>query len=236
MTCSVTVFKEKIDEFVAKNWRVKQVGNYYVYGRSQQLVRLPNDISPQLGRLLGIIYGDGSFSHRRLTITDRELIFHTSVLRKMFGDLFNVTPNIFHDEKRNTYYSHTKSKLLLNYFEKIMGVPTGQLRNAVIPNWCDTVDISFRRAMVGGLFDAESHVRARQAEIDFTTTSSHIFNFCEKILSFTNISFSVRERARRKHIEYEINIYGKDDLIQFVSLIGFSHPTKIVQISRVWSH
>ena len=184
-------------------------------------------------RLLGIIHGDGNTSYKRLLITDMSEEFHKNVILPMVEKAFSVKMNIFHDVNRNSYYSHTKKKVVYGFFTDNLQVPKGAVREQLfIPKVLKEADFALQREYVGGLYDAEGCVKSRQAEINFSTTSKVIYDFVRSILVKSDIKFSIYIRQRRIKPEYEIYIYGKDDLMRFNELIKFKHPRKERELSK----
>ena len=86
--------------------------------------------NPKLFRLLGILHGDGSLSGNRVTVTDKHREFH-EVLAGIFQDIFHYKPTIYRDRSKNTFYTYTKKKEIVNFFLNIFGAAS--LRKATIP-------------------------------------------------------------------------------------------------------
>jgi len=184
-------------------------------------------------RLLGIIHGDGNTSRGRLNITDMSEEYHKNVLAPMFLKAFNVKMNVFHEIQRNSYSSHTKRRNVYNFFTDTLQVPKGAVRNQLfVPAFVKSASIYLQREYVGGLYDAEGSVRRRQAEIYFSITNKEIYEFVKTVLKSAQIGFSIYERHRNIKPEYEIYIYGKDDLMRFNKLIKFEHPDKIKELLK----
>jgi len=120
-------------------------------------------------------------SSRRILVSDESLSFHRDVLRPTFQKLFGVQTNIFHDKNRNTYYSHLKNSVLYDFLTEVMEIPKGSVRNGLrFPAYINGLELPFRAEYVGGLYDAESHVKKRQAEIDFSSTCGEIQHSSER--------------------------------------------------------
>ncbi len=191
----------------------------------EQIVGDPSR-SRKLARLLGIIHGDGNASYGRILITDKHKNFH-EVLRGLFIDVFQITPSLYNDKKRNTFYTYTKNRMVYRIFTEKLSVNKGSVRKRItIPSFIRDNDITIQREYVGGLFDAEASVKKRQAEIAFSNTSEQLFEYVKETLTKTAIRFSTNIRHRRNTPEYEIYIYGKTNLRLFQEKIGFTHPKK----------
>ncbi len=189
-------------------------------------VRLPTKITPELCRLIGLLHGDGNMSGRRVLLTDQNKEFHL-VIRRIFKSVFGITPNLFHDKGRNSYYSHTKSADVYRFLTEVMEVPQGAVRHKLrAPAYMKKLGLRLQGEYVGGLFDAEGCVKSRQAELNISITSKSVFQYIGRFLRKINVSYSEYIRRRHEKPEYEIYIYGKDDLRKFARHVSFNHPLK----------
>jgi len=193
--------------------------------------KLPKRITKNLCRIIGIIHGDGNMSLSRILITDKCRDYHIKVLHRLFKDVFNLELNLFHDKNRNSYYSHVKNKKVYNYLTETLEIPKGSVRNGLrVPEYLKKLPTYLKASYISGLFDAESYISKRQAEINFSTTCQDIFEFIKKFLEERQIKFSSRIRDRRKNREYEIYIYGRNNIKNLLRVIKFKHPDKLSQL------
>lgn len=206
----------------------RRVRNLMKKGRKKPLlkVRLPTKITPDLCRLLGLLHGDGNMSGGRVLLTDQNREFHKTI-GGIFKSVFGLSPNIFHDINRNTHYSHTKSVLVYRFLNEVMEVPKGAVRqNLRVPAYMEKLGRHLQAEYVGGLFDAEGCVKRRQAELNISTTSKSVFEFLGEFLGGIGVDYSKYIRKRHINPEYELYIYGKDDLHKFARYVSFRHPSK----------
>lgn len=211
-----------------------RVRNLMRKGRKKPLlkVHLPTSVTPELCRLLGILHGDGNMSSGRILFTEQSREFHKSI-RRAFRSVFGVNLNTFHDVNRNTYYSHTKSVLAYRFLVEVMEVPKGAVRqNLHVPSYMKKLSRSLQAEYVGGLFDAEGCVKKRQAELNISTTSKSVFEFLGEFLSSIGVGYSNYTRTRYKNPEYEIYIYGKNDLQKFARHVSFKHQSKKRRLAK----
>ncbi len=217
----------RLSQFLHSHLDIVSENGRYFRPRSLYPIQLPSEFDESLCRLIGWIHGDGNMSYRRILITDECLDFHQDVLRPTFARLFGVAPNIYHDRARNTFYTHLKSSILYDFMTQALEVPSGSVRNKLkVPSYIKELNLKLRSAYVGGLYDAEGHVKKRQAEIDFSTTCKDIQVTVNDVLSASGINHTLYSRSRRPNEEHEIYIYGKDDLRRFEDCIQFTHPIK----------
>jgi intein-encoded DNA endonuclease-like protein len=97
-----------------------------------------------------------------------------------------------------------------------------------LPSYLPKLKQTKQAHYIAGLYDAEGHIKKRQVEIDFSITSKPVWKFIQAFLKTTAIQYSplVRERKGRKKI-FEIYIYGKKDVRNFVKTIPIQHPAKV---------
>lgn len=188
---------------------------------------IPKDFSEDLCWLLGLLHGDGNMSSGRILFCDKDERFHKVVTQRVFRRVFGISLNLFHDVKRNSFYSHVKNKQIFAFLTRVLQVPSGAVRNQLrVPTFLNALSDSLKAAYVAGLFDAEGSVRFRQAELHIPITSKEIWSFVCRFLDAHAIACSPRIRRRRKRAEYEIYVYGKTRLKHFSDLVPIRHPRK----------
>ena len=223
-----------VDEFLSRRPLVQSIGGLFYLKRSPAPVKLPREYTPELCRIVGIMHGDGNMSGRRILVTDSLKDYHIFVVQPLFMGLFNVKLNLFQDRNRNSYYSHTKNSLLYDYFTEVLEIPKGSVRSSLkLPSYIESFSDESKAAYIGGLYDSEGSIKSRQAEIDFSITCRSISDFISKFLKEQGIGISTPVRNRLgRDTEYEIRIYGRDDLKRFSEVITFLHPDKNKKLSN----
>lgn len=197
-----------------------------VFQKRKKRIRLPKIWTCELAWLLGLMHGDGNTSGKRLLFTDKCKKFQ-EVIHRVFKKIFGVQLNLFHDKNRHSYYSHTKNRLLYAFFTETLEVPKGAVRkNLKIPKFVKRFNSKLKAAYICGLFDAEGSVRKRQAQVSFYTTTKELFEFVGNFLKNKKIEFSTYTRKRGKKKEFEIHVYGRDDLARFNKFVELKHPEK----------
>ena len=230
--------ERRVDSFLQKHYNEFTClpSREYVTKRGKQRFRLPKRFTKELARLLGLLHGDGNMSGNRILFTDKCKPFHAKI-RALFRKEFGLTLNLFEDRLRNSCYSHTKNKVIYEFFVEVLEAPRGAVRaNLRIPKFIWDWSDELKSAYVGGLFDAEGSVSKRQAEIGFYSTSEELFDFVKAFLQRSGISFSVYRRRRHKNEEFEIHVYGKDDLKRFAREVDFFHPEKKKRLALFLRH
>ena len=197
------------------------------------IVKLPKKYSVNLFRLIGIIHGDGNMSFNRIHISDKSLDYHKMVLQPLFMKLFNLRLNLYRDKGRNSYYSHIKNKVVYKFLTDECLIPKGAVRkNIMIPIYFSKVKDKLIASYIGGIYDSESYVSKRQAEIGFSTTSKVVYDLIKRFLNKKEIKNSYRIRLRRENPEYEIQLYGRDNISKFLKVVKIKHPDKISRLKQ----
>lgn len=226
----------QVDRFLGEHDEIRVENGWCCRPRSKR-VRLPAKLDTDLCRLLGLLHGDGNLSGHRVLFTDECLEFHRRELHPLFKRVFGIQLHLFHDVARRSYYSHVKNRTLYGYLTEVLEVSAGAVRNGlVVPSCLEDADLECRSAYVGGLFDAEGWVSARQAEIGFSTTCESIFELAQEVIGEQGVDFSATVRRRRKNPEHEIHVYGKDDVERFQKRIAFFHPAKKSRLAHFLHH
>ena len=195
---------------------------------------MPLKESESLLRILGIMHGDGNMSGSRILISENDINF-VKKISLLFKKLFGLTPNIFHDKGRNSYYCHIKNSVTYRYFTDVLEIPKGAVRpRLTLPSYLKKLKLKLQKEYVGGLYDAEGWLTTRQAHIGFSIVNKEIRNFISSILKKCGIKHSISFRDRRENMEYELHIYGKSNLKKFQEQISFEHPAKIAKISKFY--
>ena len=227
--------EKELQYFLQQHPEIEQKNGEFRCRNSPHWVKLPKEFSPSLCRLLGVLHGDGNMSNSRVLVSDRCREYH-EVIRGLFEKVFGVTPNVFHDKNRNSYYSHFKRKAVYLFLTEVLEVSRGAVRkNLSPPSYEKSWDGELKGSYFGGLLDSEGHVGKLQAKVNFSTTSKPVFDFVCEFLSQNNIKFGSYQRTRRKGNEFEVNVYGKENIGRLLKCSSFQHPEKIARLESVLS-
>ncbi|MHA1196518.1 MAG: LAGLIDADG family homing endonuclease [Promethearchaeota archaeon] len=184
--------------------------------------------------------GDGNFSDeddKRILITDKCKEYHKNVIIPLAKYLFNLDFNLYPDGNRNSYYSHKKSSVLYRFFIPSLGFRPGSVRKQIIneiPEYLYDLDVYQKAHVIAGLFDAESKVSLKQAQIDFSISSRPIWEYIYQFLDYVGIKYSLpgRREGRRPSGEYEICITGRYNIEIFLDFVPMKHPEKIKRLKK----
>ena len=158
----------RLARFLENHPEIIKINGKFRCKNSPHLVKLPKTFSKDLCRLLGIIHGDGNMSGSRILVTDKSKDYH-NVIKYLFEKVFGITPNLFHDKNRNSYYSHIKRKVVYMFLTEVLEVPKGSVRKNLSPaSFVKKWNAELKGSYLGGLFDSEGHVSKLQAKINFS--------------------------------------------------------------------
>jgi hypothetical protein len=222
-------------KFLQKNKDIKQQNSLYYCRGSRYRVRLPTKLNNDLCRFIGIMHGDGNLSYKRILITDKKKKYHEEVVKPLVEILFNLPLNLFHDENRSSYYSHIKSSVLYRYLIEVLEFQPGSVRCSLtkLPSYLYQLKLENQAYYIAGLYDSEGSIKKRQIEIDFAITTKPIWHFIQTFLRRNGIKFSTRVRTRKKWLpNYEIYIYGREEVTKFTQTVPLLHPAKLKRLER----
>ena len=128
-------------------------------------ITIPHYLTSEIAYLIGIHIGDGSMNIYKnvdylITYTGHlidEKEFHENTIAKLFKELFNKETKITYDKRRKhsclrTYF---RSKAILTFFNKTIGLPLGTKENCNIPKIIENSNIKIKKAFLKGLADTE---------------------------------------------------------------------------------
>jgi hypothetical protein len=221
------VLELRVKKFLGTNQDVIKKKRGFTCSKSPYYVKLPSKESENLFRLMGVIHGDGNMSRKRILITEKDK-GHVDTIVSLFENVFAIATNIFYDKRRNSYYCHLKNSIIYRYLVEVLEVPKESVRaNLKLPTFMKQLEFVFQKAYVGGLYDAEGWVTKRQAHVGLSISNKEIRDFVSYVLDKCDIKHSVNLRNRRSKMEYEVHVYGKENLKKFQKQISFTHPTKV---------
>ena len=119
----------------------------------------------------------------------------------------------------------------------MLEVPKGSVRKGLsLVSYIGLWDTTLKASYIAGLFDSEGHVGKSQAKISFSITSKEIFDFVKQFLSENKIKVSTYIRTRHEKPEYELYIYGKENIQNFLKLVNFLHSDKVSRLKSFSFH
>ncbi|MHA1581159.1 MAG: LAGLIDADG family homing endonuclease [Candidatus Baldrarchaeia archaeon] len=206
----------------------------YLIGVERKDVRIPKITSPELCQIVGYFIGDGNVGKNYIAFEDenREVLeFYNELIQKVFG----TRGRIFKDKNENQYVLTVCSKRLSLFFK---GLGIG-IREKQIPKLFHKVERKSLAALLRGLFDAEGMVRKKPNEVILTSGHRRILETVRLLLLRFGIVSGIYAMKRTdkissgaKDYSYALIISG-EDLLEFKSKVGFSHPEKKKKLEQI---
>lgn len=220
---------------------------------------LPNNLSPNLAYLCGVMIGDGSIYCREakndyvincVGNPQDEKRFYTDVLGPCFKRVFGFLPNIKEQDSGITFGFRIYSKALFEYFTKVMGLPSGKKYSSLkIPDALK-IDNVFLINCIKGIIDTDGSIAFKKKYrtkpyypvISLSSKSKSLIKDVAKELK--KYGFKIVETYDYKLIDNRIKngftvinrieLNGKDNLKRWLSIIGFSSPKHLAKIEKYW--
>lgn len=160
-------------------------------------VKIPNEMTEKLAEETGIHIGDGNLN-ASLTkegynsyrygvsgdLTD-ELIYHQEHIKKLIEEIYNITPNILKREDKNNIETYCRSRAVVEFKNKFLGLPVGSKLTIKIPKLI-LGSKKFQINCMVGIIDTDFSITENMA-ISGKLNSLLVIKEMDKILSANNI-------------------------------------------------
>jgi hypothetical protein len=214
---------------------------------------LPAFLSVELAEFIGIMIGDGHLSLTKRsnylikTFIQSQIIIsgnceesqYLNHVCKLFTLLFNCMPKYRRDKRSKSVLLTVRSKGLLQFLNKICGVPTGRKTYTVqIPSLIKEADLPFKFAFLRGLADTDFSVCFKKKSIrghnypviKVSFASKKLVQDLEKLFCELGYSFCTCYDTLQSDIRFQpkpmhqIYLNGKVNLLKWYMEIGFAQP------------
>jgi|TARA_Y100000310_G_C20690313_1_gene821781 intein/homing endonuclease len=221
-------------------------------------IKLPNNLTPKLAEIIGIILGDGHIEcGKKYSQTTMYLIniagsvsedkaYYTNHINPIFLDIFNT---------QFTISSRRNDELVLNLYSKAIatffvnqGIKAGSKvdENFVPENILNSRE-NIKKGFLRGIFDTEGSmtfkkdyfgkhskplISLKMKSINFILQLKELlieFDFDPKIYKEEYFD----KRSNKVSIRYKIDLVGKKKLKRFLKLIGFRNPRHLIKV-EIW--
>ncbi len=204
------------------------------------------NLIPPLCEVIGAFIGDGFFNcyknksyHMEFSGDSRyDLNYYQNVIIPTIKEFFpNVNPKIYKVKKRNSIRIIFYSKEIFTFWKDFLGFKPGVKTYTVkIPQVIIESGGEYMRATIRGIFDTDGCVffdRRKSYANPYPRINLHIANkeLSEQIISFLSQDFKLYHAYDEKRQIYKIEIYGKEQLKKWISLIGFSNQRHLKRIA-----
>jgi hypothetical protein len=167
-------------------------------------IKIPEKIDEKLAEETGIHIGDGnlyvstsegkfkSYSYGITGDLTDEYLYHKIYIKQLIKDIYNLDTSIIRRENKNSVESRCKSKAIVTFKNKILGLPVGSKKGIKIPKEI-LKDSEFQKRCVVGIIDT-----------DFSITKS--LAITGKLHSL-NIIRDMKKIFDKNKIDYVVTIY-----------------------------
>lgn len=210
-------------------------------------MKIPKKVTPDLAYISGVLAGDGSISVREekydyclkcVGNPKNEKKFYSLILKKLFKKVFDIDikPKLY--DSKTTYGFCIWSKSLINFLNQKLDIPIGskydklkihstfKKSNNLVKNYiqgladtdfCLSLKRRYRKAQYYPVIEGVSKSKKFMKEI------SNELKKMELNVSESEIS-TYDERVKKKIKVSRIDIYGHNELVKWMKLIGFRNP------------
>lgn len=224
-------------------------------------IKLPESLTPELAEFIGIMVGDGHLGYYPGLSTSGHKIVRSDVriacnkneqqymdyIRNLFHSLFHIVLSYEPDPRSETVILRANSKIIVQYINKICGIPINRKTNVVaIPEMIKISNNNIQYAFLRGLVDTDFTLTFQNR-----TNKGHNYplikgNFKSKILVqdlevlFEELGFKCSAcydliRPDKRFGPTIINgifLYGKKNFEKWVKNIGFSNQKFLRKVEK----
>lgn len=136
---------------------------------TKRRVKIPKEMTKELAEETGIHIGDGNlyiltdkkgFKSYRYGISGNlidEYIYHAEHISRLMKKIYNLFPYLLKREKKNCIESTYKSKAIVQFKSKILGLPIGPKKDIEIPKEI-IKDDEFQKKCIIGIIDTDFNI------------------------------------------------------------------------------
>jgi len=183
-------------------------------------VRVPDETTPRLGRLLGLLVGDGHVSrssgHVGFTTGDRD---KAESFARLVTELFGVSPSVEEDGSRWRVYVYSLS--LVDLFADGFGLPVGDSSaEKAVPEHVLRSPKEVVVAFLRGLFDSDGY--AGDQGVILSTKSEGLSKSVQLLLANLGV---LSRRRRQSDGCYHVHVTGRSASV-YADEVGFGYAEK----------
>ncbi|MEK6836518.1 MAG: hypothetical protein AABX94_02520 [Nanoarchaeota archaeon] len=172
-------------------------------------IKIPDKMKKELAEETGIHIGDGNlyvyydknkFPYYQYSISGNlkdEEIYHLTHIGPLIRRLYNLSPNILKRTNRNSIDTRFRSKAIISFKNKVLGLVIGSKKDIKIPQII-MENNEFSKSCLVGIFDTDFHITEHLA----ISGKLHSLNVCNQI-------HEILERNKIKHVYTKYEHYGR---------------------------
>jgi len=202
-------------------------------------IKIPSEISKELGEFIGVFIGDGSITRNRrgtgrliFSLSDEERDLSRRLMRIM-KTLFGINPVIQKkkDDASTNYFFNSTTLVDWLYF---IGAAKQSALTARVPEIMFSGTVEFAQGFLRGLFSTDGTV-SKEGYPSLSSISSGLIKDVQQLLLSLGIPTKIRKIAKRessfgKNPVYCLSVITIDGLRCFSKDIGFIHRKKNMRL------
>lgn len=216
-------------------------------------VKIPNEFTPELANLIGILLGDGNIYidnkkyENQISCTGHlfdEKEWYLKDIQPPFIDLFNIKPDLYEDKRKNNSSIKLmfRSKAIVTFFTKVIGMTSGKKDKCGIPKILMETS-NFRKDFLRGFIDTDFSLSFskrkpnnihKHPRITIQTSNTNLAKQVNSLIqlegfkTYSRYKFQKIRRGKKLNSN-EISINGKENLKKWIKEISFSSPKHITK-------
>lgn len=202
--------------------------NFGKYIENYLDLKIPEELTPRLARLVGYFIGDGSLGRWRIGFYEerKEVVLH---YKNLAEELFQTKCKVVYREDKNYYRLRVEGKPIVNFFKKNF---RKEGLNKILKN--KRTIANFLR----GFFDADGSVSTSSHRVSITNSNKELIKASQLLLMKLGITSSLdlnREFSGpyNSNKEHTLEVSEKESLIEFKKLINFTASDKKKNLEEV---
>lgn len=213
----------------------------------QKKIKIPTIITPKLAYEIGTSLGDGCITKRADSYTlkgnkNNEVEYYKKVIKPLIKELYNIDVNL--REYGNVYGFEIYSKDLVNFKNKVLGLPIGSKNNCRIPKVIKVNNKEILNELISGLFDTDGNIYFRSQGknrnyypvLTISTISKYLANDVYailKMLGFNPYLFKNKKiNKKTPNPRYDIILNGYKNFELFNLTIGTKQIKNLNKIEK----
>jgi len=225
---------------------VEKIDSKQIYLKCQystHIIKFPNEITPELAYLIGLLLGDGYLAGNSINAKGNwgvSAFFdnkkHLEIYKKHFEELFGVKTKISIPQG-NYFVSYFASKAIHWYLRTFFDLCNGYKAHKIkIPEKiAKTNNPLLIASCIRGLFDSDGTLVVKGREVKFSSTSETIVNqliFWLQKMGIKANKYNWLKNEKSKML-FTATVGSKRGVVKFADLIDFNHPEKKKKLYKI---
>ncbi len=225
---------------------IKEINSKQIYLKCQyssHTIKFPDNLTPELSYLIGLLLGDGSLAGNSLNKTGNwgvsvyfDKMNHLKIYKKILEDIFEVKVKTY-VQKETCYCAYFASKAAHWFLKGFFDLHNGYKADKIeIPKIIiETKNADLIAFCIRGLFDSDGTVIVKKKVVSFSSTSEKVVD--QVIFWLKKFDIDAKKYKWLKSKKYKMlftaSIRRKSNIVRFSQTIGFCHPEKKKKLYKI---